>query len=158
MNTRVPRTPNDWDQAAKGTPFEGMGATLHRLATRVYCTRCCSIAHNVTYCPYPQKSVDSASKDRQDRPTDTNKVTRFEVIDHRECIWCRGRKSANYVQEDGSYKEQPCDKCDGSGIMGGRVYAASSNPETSEVKIELSYQDDGRTLKVFVGDRKAGDD
>lgn len=27
-----------------------------------------------------------------------------------------------------------------------------------DVSIELSYQDDGRTLKVFVGDRQAGDD
>ena len=80
-------------------------------------------------------------------------VTRFEVIDHRQCVYCRGRLTANYLQEDGSYKEMPCDKCDGSGTRGGRVFVAHSNPETSNVQIELSYQDDGRTLKVFVGDR-----
>ena len=82
-----------------------------------------------------------------------NDVTRFEVIDHRQCVWCRGRKTANYAQKDGSYKEQPCDKCDGSGLMGGRVFVAHSNPERSNIQVELSYQDDGRTLKVFVTDR-----
>ena len=81
-------------------------------------------------------------------------VTRFEVIDHRQCVWCRGRCSANYLQPDGSYKEQPCDKCDGSGIMGGRVYTVSSNPERGMIKVELSYQDDGKTLKVFISDRE----
>lgn len=74
-------------------------------------------------------------------------VTRFEVIDHRECVWCRGRLTANYLQKDGSYKELPCDKCEGSGTMGGRVYTAHN------VEVELSYQDDGKTLKVFVKDR-----
>ena len=83
-----------------------------------------------------------------------DKVTRFEVIDHRECVYCRGRRVANYLQPNGEYKEQPCDKCDGSGTRGGRVYGAYSNAETSNIKIELSYQDDGRTLKVFVSDRE----
>jgi len=46
--------------------------------------------------------------------SDTEKVTRFEVIDH--------------TAPEGQ----------------GRVYAAQN------VKVELSYQDDGRTLKVFV--------
>lgn len=87
------------------------------------------------------------------KPVDTAAVDRFEVIDHRQCVWCRGRKSANYRQKDGSYKEQPCDKCDGSGIMGGRVYAASSNAERSIIKVGLSYQDEGKTLKVFVDDK-----
>lgn len=80
-------------------------------------------------------------------------ITRFEVIDHRECSWCRGRCSANYLQEDGEYKEMPCDKCDGSGIRGGRVYGAFSNAETSNIQIDLDYQDAGRTLKVFVTDK-----
>lgn len=79
-------------------------------------------------------------------------VTRFEVIDHRECFWCRGRKTANYLQKNGEYKEDWCDKCGGSGIMGGRVYSAHSNAETSVIKVELSYQDGGKTLKVFVND------
>lgn len=84
---------------------------------------------------------------------ETEAVTRFEVIDHRECVWCRGRKTANYLQSNGSYKEQPCDKCDGSGTMGGRIFTAHSNPERSNIKVELSYQDDGRTLKVFLSDK-----
>lgn len=87
------------------------------------------------------------------KPADTEKVDRFEVIDHRECVYCRGRCTANYLQKDGSYKEQPCDKCDGSGMRGGRVYGAFSNPETSTIQVELSYQDDGKTLKVFVRDK-----
>lgn len=82
-----------------------------------------------------------------------SEVTRFEVIDHRQCVWCRGRLTANYLQKDGTYKEMPCDKCDGSGIMGGRVYTVSSNPERSMIEVELSYQDDGKTLKVFVRDK-----
>jgi len=80
-------------------------------------------------------------------------VTRFEVIDHRECLYCRGRMTANYLQKDGTYKEMPCDKCYGSGTRGGRVYGAFSNPETSMIQVELSYQDDDKTLKVFVSDR-----
>lgn len=86
--------------------------------------------------------------------TDATKpdVDRFEVIDHRECVWCRGRKLENRLVK-GEYKEMPCSKCDGSGIMGGRVYTASSNAERSIIEIELSYQDGGKTLKVFVKDR-----
>lgn len=83
----------------------------------------------------------------------SNSVDRFEVIDHRQCVYCRGRMTANYAQKDGSYKEMPCDKCDGSGTRGGRVYGAFSNAETSQIKIDLSYQDDDRTLKVFVSDK-----
>jgi hypothetical protein len=37
--------------------------------------------------------------------------------------------------------------------MGGRVYTVSSNPERSIIAVELSYQDGGKTLKVFVKDR-----
>jgi len=84
-------------------------------------------------------------------------VTRFEVIDHRECVWCRGRKTEHRRTVRGDYKDMPCSKCDGSGIMGGRVYSVSSNPERSMIEIELSYQDDGKTLKVFVTDKKGLD-
>lgn len=83
-----------------------------------------------------------------------NAVTRFEVIDHRECVYCRGCSVANYAQKDGTYKEQPCDKCDGSGMRGGRAYVANSNAETSMIDVRLSYQDDGKTLKVFVNDKQ----
>lgn len=83
-----------------------------------------------------------------------NNITRFEVIDHRQCISCRGRMTENYLQRDGSYREQPCHVCDGSGINGGRVFVAHSNPESSIIDVELSYQDDGKTLKVFVSDKK----
>lgn len=85
---------------------------------------------------------------------DINKVTRFEVIDHRQCVWCRGRLKENRLQKNGEYKLVPCSKCDGSGIMGGRVYTVSSNPERSIIQVELSYQDEGQTLKVFIKDRE----
>ncbi|WEX02782.1 hypothetical protein [Rhodococcus sp. RCBS9] len=81
-------------------------------------------------------------------------VTRFEVIDHRQCFGCRGRKTANVLQKNGSYKEKPCDKCGGSGMMGGRVYGAFRNAETSTIQIEQSFQDDGKTLKIFVKDKE----
>lgn len=80
-------------------------------------------------------------------------INRLEVIDHRECVFCRGRRTANCLQKDGIYKEQLCDRCDGTGIMGGRVYIANSNPETSNIEVELCYQDDGKTLKIFVKDK-----
>lgn len=70
-------------------------------------------------------------------------VDRFEVIDHRKCIWCT----------NGIHNGKPCTKCDGSGVLGGRVFSAQSNPELFTVGIELSYQDDGKTLKVFVNDK-----
>lgn len=90
---------------------------------------------------------------KQQRHAAQTNVSRFEVIDHRQCVWCRGRMTANYAQKDGSYKEMPCNKCQGSGMMGGRVYSVSSNPERSMINVYLSYQDNGRTLKVFISDQ-----
>lgn len=53
-----------------------------------------------------------------DNEIDNTKVTRFEVIDHR----------------------------DGSPTFG-RAFVSQ------DIQVELSYQDDGRTLKVFVQDK-----
>lgn len=121
----------------------------------VYCTSGSSSVQNMAA---QKRAIQAKSKIIAWHETEKQKavelVDRFEVIDHRECVYCRGRATANYLQKDGSYKEQLCDKCDGSGIRGGRVYGAFSNPETSIIKVELSYQDNGKTLKVFVSDRE----
>lgn len=121
----------------------------------VYCTSGSSSVQNMAA---EKRAIQAKSKiiawHETEKQKSTKLVDRLEVIDHRECIWCRGRAAANYLQKDGSYKEQLCDKCDGIGTRGGRVYGAFSNPETSIIKVELSYQDHGKTLKVFVSDRE----
>lgn len=64
---------------------------------------------------------------------DASKVTRFEVIDHRVCRECR----------DAS--KELCLYCSGLGAPG-RVLVEY------KVKVELSMQDDDRTLKVFLSE------
>lgn len=105
--------------------------------------------------PEHKEKIEKAVRGIMDAYADqkANNVDRFEVVDHRQCVWCRGRLQENRLQKNGDYKLVPCSKCDGSGIMGGRVYSVSSNPERSIIKVDLSYQDDGKTLKVFVSDR-----
>lgn len=76
-------------------------------------------------------------------------ITRLEVIDHRQCVWCRGRLTENRLVGD-EYKEMPCSKCDGSGIMGGRQVIFHND----QADISSRLQDDGKTMKVFINDRK----
>lgn len=59
----------------------------------------------------------------------TDKVTRFEVIDHRTRL--------------------------GSGVNGRVLVIDPRSPQELPTKVKLSYQDDGKTLKVFLTDRKA---
>lgn len=73
------------------------------------------------------------------------KVNRLEIIDHRPCNSCHGQRAANYLQKDGSYKEEPCHECGGLGSKGREVIFWNDRD-----KVELSFQDDDRTLKVFV--------
>ncbi len=72
-------------------------------------------------------AVSAPPPDTASNGNTIGKVTRFEVIDHRQKV-TRGQSG------------QPDPR--------GRVFSASNN-----VKVNLSYQDDGKTLKVFVEDR-----
>ena len=74
-----------------------------------------------------------------------SEINRFEVIDHRRCVWCHGTKVSEKALSDGTIVSTICEKCDGSGIRGGRIL-------TARAKVKVSYQDDGKTLKVFLDD------
>lgn len=88
---------------------------------------------------------------------DTSKVTRLEIIDHTDCKRCKGKgwllngRPIDIKTHKGARPEE-CSNCGGMG-MPGRNLVFWDNDKT----IELSLQDDGRTLKVFVGYRKHGE-
>ena len=66
----------------------------------------------------------------------TNNVTRLELIDHRPCGACT--PAARIL----------CGACGGTGMKGRKVIFWNDDN-----KVELSLQDDGRTLKVFIDDK-----
>ena len=76
---------------------------------------------------------------------DTSSVNRVEIIDGRACKRCAGK---GYI--DGN----ECTACYGMGntgrtvILGGPAY---KKPE--DTSVALSFQDDGRTLKIFLEDK-----
>lgn len=81
---------------------------------------------------------------------ETNKVTRFEIIDHRKCEECEG---AGYVMvPDPSHMENPhqreCRGCHGGGVVGRTVIAKSK-----DLQFDIELQDRGKTLKVFIHER-----
>lgn len=69
----------------------------------------------------------------------TEKVTRFEVIDHRPCDECGGRGQL----ENGN----ACIECEGNGCPGRSVVCWDY-----DAKIDVQLQDDDRTLKVFISE------
>ena len=74
-------------------------------------------------------------------------ISRFEVIDYRPCIKCNG--SGMIVAENYSISGHICDICKGRGSRGRDVIFWDN-----KIELQLSVQDDGRTLKVFIGDRE----
>lgn len=74
-------------------------------------------------------------------------ITRMEVIDHRQCASCNGRGVV--LAEDYGQKPRICLNCNGRGSGGRNVVFWDSN-----VEVKSSIQDEGRTLKLFVDDRK----
>lgn len=74
------------------------------------------------------------------KPNDTtDKVTRLEIIDHTECKECGG---------NGVFGLDECKNCAGMGFPGRRVVFWDKNK-----MVQLSLQDDDRTLKIFISDR-----
>ncbi len=72
----------------------------------------------------------------------TDKVTRLEIIDHAKCFYCNGTG-------DGT-SQRYCEYCGGAGFPGRTVIMWDKGK-----KIELQLQDDGRTLKIFIGEKDA---
>lgn len=75
------------------------------------------------------------------------KISRLEIIDHRPCNKCDGK--GVIVAENYSISGHICDACNGRGSRGRDVIFWDNKTE-----LQLSYQDDGKTLKIFLGDRK----
>jgi DnaJ-class molecular chaperone len=71
----------------------------------------------------------------------TDKVNRLEVIDHTKCFHCNGTGDGRHTRI--------CEHCGGRGFPG-RTVVVWDNKK----KIELSLQDDDRTLKVFISERE----
>lgn len=69
----------------------------------------------------------------------TNKVTRFEIIDHTICERCQG---------SGRIRLEECTKCKGIGCPGRTVIV---NDDRHQIDVEM--QDDDRTLKVFIHEK-----
>ena len=69
----------------------------------------------------------------------TEKINRFEIIDHTPCSHCKGK---------GTINKKECEHCRGIGCQGRRVIMWDDNEQ-----IDIDVQDDDRTLKVFIHDR-----
>jgi DnaJ-class molecular chaperone len=76
-----------------------------------------------------------------------DKVTRLELIDYTPCTHCDGKCWININNDNGSNPKE-CPACKGAGYNGRTVIFWDANK-----KIDLSLQDEGRTLKVFVAER-----
>lgn len=77
---------------------------------------------------------------------DLSGVTRLEVIDHTKCVNCHG---SGIIHIEGQNHPFECTSCHGGGIRGREVIFFDPDKQ-----IELSKQDDGKTLKIFISDRK----
>ena len=72
-------------------------------------------------------------------------ITRLEFIDHRPCKTCKGDK---WIHEEGK-KPFECPECQGLGSKGRQVVFWDK-----DVQVESSVQDEGRTIKLFISERK----
>lgn len=70
----------------------------------------------------------------------THKINRLEIIDHSKCMSCNGL---------GLVREGECPTCNGMGSPGRQVVMWNNNKF-----IGLDFQDDGRTLKIFVSEKE----
>lgn len=81
-----------------------------------------------------------------------NRVNRFEIIDYTPCGGCNG-KGRRLTETDSAAGQSiaydvECPVCHGSGAIGRKVVFHDQNKQ-----IELSLQDDGTTLKIFIKER-----
>jgi DnaJ-class molecular chaperone len=82
-----------------------------------------------------------------------DQVDRLEIIDHTPCKRCggSGREMSSVgsnIDPEGNPSSVECGVCEGSGVVGTRIIFKDPNKQ-----IELSLQDDERTLKIFITER-----
>ena len=82
----------------------------------------------------------------------TDKVTRFEIINHTACDECGGTGKTLTETDSAAGQsiafEKECPNCRGMGSPGRTVYVNNSN-----LQFDLELQDDDRTLKLFIHER-----
>lgn len=79
---------------------------------------------------------------------DVSGVTRLEIVDHTPCKTCKGKK---LVMIEGNDQPTECPVCHGLGCPGRGVVFWDQTKS-----IDLSLQDDARTLKIFIKERDGG--
>lgn len=83
---------------------------------------------------------------------DYPKLNRLEIIDHRKCSGCNGIGFIMNNKDNG--RGIPCANCNTLGTQGRSVIvagAAYKQPDNAAVSME--FQDDDRTLKIFIKDK-----
>lgn len=79
-------------------------------------------------------------------------VTRLELVDNTKCKYCAGTGRIMTPQDSAAGQSiafnKECPNCHGLGFPGRSVVFWNKNK-----KIDLSLQDDNRTLKLFIGER-----
>lgn len=78
---------------------------------------------------------------------DVSDVTRLEIVNHTNCDSCRGSGRMHIEGQPGDFE---CPACHGTGMTGREVIFHNQHKQ-----IELSLQDDGKTLKVFITKRES---
>jgi DnaJ-class molecular chaperone len=76
-----------------------------------------------------------------------SKVTRLEVIDNTACRQCNGE---GRIRIFGDNTVHECPNCHGLGNPGRQSIFWNNHKQ-----IEISIQDDGRTMKIFINEREA---
>jgi hypothetical protein len=80
-------------------------------------------------------------------------ITRFEIIDHSRCRTCKGKghvlKVPTELTTSSALLKKLCPDCRGLTCKGREVIYWDERKEMTS-----SVQDDGRTLKIFIDDRK----
>lgn len=83
---------------------------------------------------------------------DLTKINRLEIIDFRPCSRCNGIGRVNTETDTAAGQSisfsKECIECGGLGSPGRKVIFWDEN-----VQVDPSFQDDGRTLKLFVDNR-----
>ncbi len=81
-------------------------------------------------------------------------ITRLEIIDHRPCPKCHGDRfvltETDTAGGQSTAFRKECPECQGMGSKGRQHIFTDPN-----VEVKSSVQDEGRTLKLFIGERES---
>lgn len=78
-------------------------------------------------------------------------INRLEIIDHSDCMYCEGTGKTPTDSAAGLTASFRCIHCDGVGFLGRRVVMWDDGKS-----VDISLQDDGRTLKLFIEGKDGG--